>query len=137
GDDAVPTAPAAVPIAEPEPAVAPAPEAVAQHTEVPLADGRVSVVLRSPPAGIRVRVELTDDMFAMVEAVASVRAGTGRVEAFGIGGDEILVQLPRSATLASVEVDGRVLVRTEDGSFVQLPDGVTASGDEVVLRIRP
>ncbi|MGH7506046.1 MAG: anti-sigma factor family protein [Longimicrobiales bacterium] len=125
------------PAVQPEPAVAPVPEAVASQTEVAPSDGRVSVVLRSPPSGTRVQVEVTDDPVAIVRAVASLRAGAGRLEAFGIAGDEILVKLPRSATVATVEVDGRVLLRTEAGSFVQLPAGVTASGDEVVLHIRP
>jgi hypothetical protein len=86
------------------------------------AQGRVRVLLMDPGEGALVRVLLTDGPRAVVRADESSGArfssGAGRVEARGVERGEVVVELPRGALTATVEIDGVVVVSREGDSLV-------------------
>jgi hypothetical protein len=113
-----------------EPAVA---EPVTRELEAIPVDGRVVIGLQEPPAGVRLIVRLADTQRATVEAIATPTVVSGGVRLESIGGDRIVVTLPRSIVSARIEVDGITIVHREGAAFTQLPAAHTQSGDEIVI----
>lgn len=77
-------------------------------------DGRVLVVLTNVSEDADIQVDLVDSGRASVQAngraaSARFRTGAGRIEVVGVTGGQIVIELPRTATDARVEVDGRTL----------------------------
>jgi len=77
-------------------------------------DGRVRVVLTDVAFDANIHVRLYDGDRAVVQASgaasrARFRTSPGRLELVGVGNGEVTIDLPRSATDARVEADGRVL----------------------------
>jgi anti-sigma factor RsiW len=112
--------PAERPAAE-APLPAPAMEAMAGASAVP-AQGRVRVVLAEVAEGTTVRVLLVDGGRAIVRADetsgARFTSGPGRVEARGVELGQIIVELPRNALVATVELDGQVVVSREGDALI-------------------
>jgi hypothetical protein len=106
---------AAPPVIEPTSPRAPAPE---RGASVGLENGRVRVVIHPPAEGTRVEVRLVDAEEATVTPLGTgteyrLRTGAGRLELFGIDAAGVLVELPRGARLAEVEVGGRIYYSKE------------------------
>jgi hypothetical protein len=97
-------------------------------------NGAVRVVLRNASPGVRITARLVDAEGAAVlargHAVDSARFRTspGRIEVVGAGPGEIEVELPRGASLATVEVNGRVYVAKEGDVLRVLAPEADASG---------
>jgi hypothetical protein len=98
-------------------------------------DGRVVIGLHEPPAGARLIVRVADTDRATVEAVATPTGRTGSIELTSIGGDRIIVTLPRTIVSARIELDGALFVHREGETFTQLPPDHTLNGDEIVIRL--
>lgn len=120
------------------------PEAVAAPTPVGFAiepsEGRVRVHLRALAPESEVRVRLVDGGLAAVRAMGgatSARFGTGpgRIEVTGGGNGEIVIELPRTARDATVELDGRTFVVKEGGRLRFAVSGRDAHGQELRFRI--
>ncbi len=139
---------------EPAPASIPAPvappvSAPSVQDEVPPSDtwgirtheGAVLIRLWSPDSRARIRVRLADGDRARIRAAESSRAlvksGAGWIELRGLGGaDVIVVEVPRSALHATLEVDGRVYWR-KAGDLVDTPGPVLESAEgEVTFNAR-
>jgi hypothetical protein len=80
-------------------------------------DGRIRIVLRNVKPDATVTVRVVDGDRALVEATgaaskARFRTGAGLLEVDGVAGGEVVVEIPRSATNAVVEQDGRTIYRT-------------------------
>jgi hypothetical protein len=136
GEEEVETPVIVVPAPQQEAPVAPAPvtpEVVTNEVTATPVDGRVVISLHEPPAGVRLIVRVADGNQATVEAVASPTARPGGVVLTSIGGDRIVVTLPRTIVSARIEVDGVTIVHREGESFTQLPAQATPSGDEIVI----
>jgi anti-sigma factor RsiW len=130
---AEPALPAPAP--EVEEAVEVAPKAVSILPE----DGRVRVAVTGSSAELRVRIRLVDEPQAQVTATgaavsARFRMGPGRIEIAGAGPGEVVVDLPRAAEAAFVEVNGRVVAAKEGGALRSLAPRVAGSADEPVFR---
>lgn len=100
-----------------EPTVAPLDEAGAFVAPY---QGHVRVVLADalPEATIRIRlVERTRAGVLAAEPGAHFSSGSGWLEAAALGAREVVVELPRGAATAAVEVNGRV-VATKDGDVL-------------------
>lgn len=96
--------------------------------------GRVWISIRSSSPDILVRVRLVDEPRASVLAAdARYRTGPGRIEVLGASAGEVRVSLPRSASAASVEVNGRVVIEKEGGDLRLLAPADT-SGSEIFFR---
>lgn len=77
-------------------------------------DGRASVILTNVAADANVRVRIVAGDRVLVQATgaaarARFRTGPGRIEMIGVGGGEVVVEMPANVTVARVEADGRVL----------------------------
>jgi anti-sigma factor RsiW len=123
----------APPVAEPVAPVPVQPTPTPTEYGVDPVDGRVLVALREPPAGIRLIVRLADTGRTTVEATASPTGFSGGVALSAIGGDQIIVTLPRTITSARIEVDGELIVHREGTEFILLPPNHEPSGDEIVI----
>lgn len=80
-------------------------------------DGRVRIVLRNVNAATNVSVQTVENGRAVVEASgiaakARFRTGAGLLEVDGIQGGSIVVQIPRGATRATVEQDGKIIFQS-------------------------
>jgi anti-sigma factor RsiW len=133
--------PTLTPTARPAPPPAPQPQAqpsapsgVKIHPDA----GTVRVVLTGASPRLRVTARLVDADQAGVLARgraaqgARFRTAAGRIEVVGAGPGEIEVEIPRSATDATVEVNGRVYVAKDGDSLrVLAPAGAPAEGPDV------
>lgn len=98
---------------EPAPVAEPAPPQSAALAIEPV-DGRVRVILREVSADAVITVNLVDTDRAVVQAsgtatTARFTTGPGRLEVVGVQGGQVVIELPRSATDARVEVDGKTI----------------------------
>lgn len=130
---AEPALPAPAP-AVPE-AVAVAPKAVSILPE----GGRVHVTVTGSSAELRVRASLADAPQAQVTATgaavsARFRTGPGRIEIVGAGPGEVVVDLPRGADAAFLEVNGRVVAAKEGNELRSLAPRVAGTAQEPVFR---
>lgn len=130
------------------PAAAPAPVAEAPAADVPTRAlfvapdrGSVRVVLSGAAKGLQVRTRLFDGESAEVYATgaaadARFRVGAGRIDVVGAGAGEVRIALPRGATTAYVEVNGRVYAAKEGGRLkVIATPAADPSGDEAVFQV--
>jgi hypothetical protein len=102
-------------------------------------NGAVTVAIVRPGASARIRVRWIDEASAAtVRTTESAQLSTspGHVEIRNVAGGEILVLLPRSLSSATVEVDGRVLLRKQDGVITHDGPVIEAGDDEVVFQAR-
>lgn len=86
--------------------------------EVPMLEGSVVVAFLAPGAGSEIEVRLVDGEVGSVRAPATARFERGEgVVGIDLGGTAggIEVTLPRSARNGSLTVDGRTLVRIDEG----------------------
>lgn len=127
------------------PAPAPAPEVEAPPAVAPKAvsilpaDGKVHVAVTGSSPELRVRARLSDEPQAQVTATgaavsARFRTGPGRIEVVGAGPGEVVVDLPRGAEAAFVEVNGRVVAAKEGAGLRSLAPRVAGSAEEPVFR---
>jgi len=104
-------------------------------------DGRIHIALVDLPEGTEVRIRLVDSPVAWVEAPAGgdppVRflRGPGRVEVSGGGAGVVRVDLPRGATEARVEVDGRLRAFKDGDTLRFIEQGQVVAGEETTFRI--
>lgn len=94
-------------------------DATAESTALSIdaVDGRLRVVLKNVSAEASVTVRLVDTNRALVEATgvaarARFRTGAGLLEMDGVQGGTVVVEIPRSATDAVVQQDGRTIYKT-------------------------
>lgn len=111
--------PSAAAPAHPEEAPAVQRDAITESTALSIdaVDGRLRVVLKNVSAEASVTVRLVDTNRALVEATgaaarARFRTGAGLLEMDGVQGGTVVVEIPRSATDAVVQQDGRTIYRT-------------------------
>lgn len=104
------------------------------------AAGQVRVVLEAPAVGaLDITVRLVDEPLAHVATAPGdgvrFRTGPGRIEATELPAGAVLVEIPRAAVAAEVEVGG-VVYAVKRGSELQLsgPAG-TGRGEQVRFRI--
>jgi hypothetical protein len=133
---AAPVEPAMEPAADAPAAATGTPGVVASRMGVLPSDGRVRVLLH-PPAGIvDVTVRLVDGPRAQVETAMTgegvrFRTGPGRIEVAGLAAGGVIVEIPRSAQAATVEVNGVVYVY-KHGETLQLSGSAGQAGGEQV-----
>lgn len=138
-------APAPAPPATVEPAAEPAPAPVAAPSEAPAAlsimpnEGRVVVILTDVAADAVIRVRLVDSDRAVVQATrgaahARFRTGPGRIEVVGVHSGEVSVDLPRGASDARVETDGRVLFQRDHEQIRLGAAAATGTNSEYVFK---
>ncbi|GMV05560.1 MAG: hypothetical protein AMXMBFR53_18380 [Gemmatimonadota bacterium] len=126
GERLEPAAEVAAPSAAPAAAEAVAPPAPEEAgVRLPLTAGPLAVVLRDAAPGTEIRVRWITGSEAAVFAPVGSRftSGQGRIEAAGVAG-VVRVELPRGVTPVSLEVNGRILLRST-------PEGVDVPGDAV------
>ena len=83
--------------------------------------GRVSISIRAPVSGTRVRVSLVSDGIASVAGTSGrYQVGPGRIEVQSPGG-EMTIRLPETVADARVEVDGRLVVRKQGDDLTLTP----------------
>jgi len=97
-------------------------------------DGAVRVNLVAPSSDVHIRVRLVDAEQAEVDAERTgpaygLTGGRGWIHIAGIEAGFVTVQIPRSVHTATVEVDGRVLVRKVGDLLVAAPE--TGNGPDV------
>lgn len=102
--------------------------------------GTVRVVLTGVTPALQVRARLTDEPRAGVfanGAAASARFSTapGRIEVTGATAGELLIELPRAAVGATVEVDGRRYIAKQDDRLRLTIPTAESSGEEVSFRV--
>jgi hypothetical protein len=103
-------------------------------------DGSVRVVLREATAELRVKAVLVESARAGVYASGSAAAarfstGPGVIEVVGAAGGELRIELPQSARVATVEVNGRRYL-SKDGDQLRVTVPVDErAGAEVGFRV--
>ncbi len=117
------------------PAPAPAPVPPAGVSVLP-DEGQVRILVHDAAPGLRVHVRVLDTDRASVEAEgpaasAHFRTGPGRIEVTGGGKGDLRIGIPRSASHASVEVDGRPVFALDAGQSRRLAPADTAGGENV------
>jgi hypothetical protein len=132
-------APATVPAAPAAPASDPA-VAVAEMAVSPV-NGVVHVELTAPAAPLQLRVRLgagadLEILAARGAAAARFIAGAGRIEIDGASNGEILLVLPRSARLVTVDVDGVRAVEARGSAMTVLVPRADTVGTELILPVR-
>ncbi len=123
-------------------ALAAEPEEIADESGVSvlLEDGSVRVVLRGATAELRVKAILVESPRAGVYATGSAAearfsTGPGVIEVVGAAGGELRIELPHSARVATVEVNGRRYL-SKDGDQLRVTVPVDESaGAEVGFRV--
>lgn len=119
--------------AAPAPVVTPAPAAApvrrAEMTVLPV-DGRVRVLIWSAEAAALVQVNFVSGDRVSVQAggeegAVRFRSGPGRLEVYDLGAGAAIIELPRSLTQASIEVNGRQYLFKE-GDQLRMPGPVAA-----------
>lgn len=102
---------------------------------VPLQDGAVRVRLTQPSPDAIVRVRLVDGERAAVRAEgARYRTGPGRIDVVQAGAGEVVIEIPRSAREARVEVDGGLVVLKEGSDLRLMTPTADAVGAELLFR---
>jgi hypothetical protein len=141
GPESSEPAPLPKPAAHVTPAPAPAPAvpttAAVAGVSVRPVGGQVEVLLNRPDATIRVR--LVDGNRVVVQAsgaAASARfqTGPGRIEVSGGGTGEFVIEIPRSTSLATIRVDGKVILRKQGASLKPIGPLSDSTSSEVVFR---
>jgi hypothetical protein len=97
-------------------------------------DGLVRISVQAAGPGTRVRVRLTNAEFASArstEASVGYSVGPGLIEVVQPSG-EMMIELPRRALDARVEIDGRVVVRKR-GNELYLTPAADSSTAEILL----
>lgn len=126
------------PDSAPAPAVAPvpAPPGAEAGVRVEPSAGQLRFILTSPP-GTEIRVRFTDDELAAVYAAAETRfrTGPGLVHA-NVAGPEVRLEIPRAAA-ATLEVNGRLLLRKAGDRIQLLGPGADTAGAEIRFRAAP
>jgi hypothetical protein len=121
------------------PAAAPVADASPTGVSIRADGGAVKVVLIGVPATVEVRAHLVAGDVAGVlargpaAATARFRTSTGKIEVMEAAAGVLEVQLPRGASAASVEVNGRVYVAKDGDALRVLP--AAASGHGPVFRV--
>lgn len=130
------------------PAAVPSPAAPASDPAVVVAEmavspvnGVVHVELTAPAAPLQLRVRLgagTDLEILAARGAATARfiAGVGRIEIDGASNGEILLVLPRSARLVTVDVDGVRAVEARGSAMTVLVPRADTVGTELILPVR-
>lgn len=132
------------------PAAVPSPAAPASDTAVAVAvaemavtpvNGVVHVELTAPAAPLQLRVRLgagadLEILAARGAATARFIAGAGRIEIDGASNGEILLVLPRSARLVTVDVDGVRAVEARGSAMTVLVPRADTVGTELILPVR-
>lgn len=131
-------APAAVP--SPAAPAADAAVAVAEMAVSPV-NGVVHVELTAPAAPLQLRVRLgagadLEILAARGAAAARFIAGAGRIRIDGASNGEILLVLPRSARLVTVDVDGVRAVEARGSAMTVLVPRADTVGTELILPVR-
>src|SRR5687768_1251990 len=99
-------------------------------------DGRVRVTLTALASGTKVHVKLVDDERGKLESSGGrVITGTGRIELVGSDAGIVKISLPRGATEATVEVDGRVYVRKAGSELIFHGPNADALTPEVIFSV--
>lgn len=103
---------APTPVETAPPAAAPAVEAAA--LSIAPVDGRVTIILTNVGRAVQVRVRMTDDARALVQATgaaakARFNTGAGRIELIDVASGTVMIDLPNGVRSARVESDGRVI----------------------------
>jgi hypothetical protein len=133
----------ASPLQEPAPAAVgappqePSPEPTPSGIGVPLAGGRIDVIVRGAAPGSALEVAWSTRATARITAPQGsvFTYADGRVEVDAASGG-LRVELPRGASAATVEVDGRVYVeRTATGVVIHEP--VIESTNDLIRFIVP
>lgn len=107
---------------------------------VPVESRTVRIAIDDAARGVEVTTTMAAGPRAGVFASGSAASarfttGPGRIGVLGASGGELRIEIPATATSASVHVDGRLYVRMEDGMLrFNVPDG-TAAGTSVRFRI--
>ena len=122
------------------PTSVPAPAPPAGVSVLPL-DGQITVLVHAPAPGLRVHVRVVDTDRASVEAsgpatTAHFRTAPGRIEVTGGGAGDLRVGIPRAATRAAVDVDGKPLFSKSGDLLRRLAPAETTSG-EAVFELHP
>lgn len=110
------------------------PSATSRVSVAPLA-GRVRVNIVDPSPETLVRVRLVDESQATVSAPgARYRTGAGWIEVHDPGPAEIVIELPRSATTATIEVNGRPAAVKLGSNLQRVGAPSEGSGSELLFR---
>ena len=130
-----------VPVMLPEEAPAAAPEPLRAPSGVSILPdaGRIRIVVTGSSPRLRVRTRLSSAPQASVLATgaaagARFRTSPGRIEVVGAGAGEVRIDLPRSATSAFVEINGRVYAAKEGDVLRALAPRVDGTAAEPVFR---
>jgi anti-sigma factor RsiW len=104
------------------------------------ADGRVRVQIEPPSGTVTVTVRLVDGPRARVETsteTGDVRfvSGMGRLEVLGLGTGDVVIEIPRSVSNATVHVGGLVHVMRQGEQLRLLGPAGEGQGMEVRFRI--
>jgi hypothetical protein len=110
-------------------------------TSIRLAEGAVQIRLRSLSPDTRLRVRLVDGDVARLRAAepfaGTTRTGAGWIEVGGLEGvDFLVVDVPRAAARATVEVNGRVWLRKVGPEMTTPGPVIERNGDDVTFRPR-
>jgi hypothetical protein len=102
------------------------------------ADGRVRISVRGMDDGLRVTVRLVDDARVRVTAPGSqdmpaVQRAAGLLELSNVS-SELVVELPRSVSRATVEING-VPYYVKNGADVRILQAATEAGDDEFIFI--
>lgn len=105
-------------------------------------DGRLRIVVTGAAPGLTIRALLTDartgGAFSSGEATSTrFRGGGGLVEVFDAAGEELRVEIPRAAIVASLEVDGRTYVMKDGDQLRLITSGSDRLASEVAFQIEP
>jgi anti-sigma factor RsiW len=139
------TADPEIPVAAPErDVVAPAAVAPARASEllqgpaIAAFDGSITYRLLSPDPAARIRVRFTDSGRAFIwlanPSSARYRTGNGWMEISNLGTGDLLVDLPRSVSSATIEVNGRVILQKTGSQLATPGQVVERTENEVVFR---
>ncbi|MFQ5679369.1 MAG: zf-HC2 domain-containing protein [Gemmatimonadota bacterium] len=117
------------------PEIPTAPASLSMGISVDPTAGRIRVLVERPAPGVLVRVRLVEQERASVWAAgATYRTGPGRVEVVRPGPGDVRVELPRTLSSATVEVDGRTMLEKRGADLRLLTPAVDSSGSEISFR---
>lgn len=104
------------------------------------ANGRVRIVLHAPTGALAVTVRFGDEnrarvLYRVEQGPERTVSGTGRLELVGLGGGEVVIEIPRHVPNATLQVDGEVYVYKEGERLQASGPAGTTQGSEVRFRI--
>jgi hypothetical protein len=103
---------------------------------VPAFSDRLRIALLNPAPDALVRVSLVDGDEGSVRAAgARYRTGPGWIEVVGSAPGEIRIELPRSVSVARVEVDGQLALLKEGTDLRLVTPPADSTESEVVFRV--